>query len=103
MNVVRLRYPPPARLGSAADLPWDQIIQAGTEVTTTAIQESAKTKRRKHRKKKASSEEEAPTPTTAPTPPPAAPIPWGPILLVAGVLGGAIIYASGSGSREKRR
>lgn len=80
--------------GSVADLPWDQLIQAGTVVATTAIEKGGGAWKRK-RKKKAEQEEVA---TPVPSTPSPAPIPWGPILLVGGVLGGAIIL---SGGRKK--
>lgn len=96
MNTHRLRYPLRA-LGSAADVPWDQLIQAGTAVTTAVIERQSAQKKGKRRKKKKPVEEveEAPAPVQIQ----AAGPPWGPIILVAGVVGAALIYASGGKKR----
>ena len=95
MNTHRLRYPP-RTLGSAADVPWDQLIQAGTAVTTAVIEQQSAQKKGKRRKKKPAEEvEEAPAPVQVQ----AAGPPWGPIILVMGVVGAALIYASGGKKR----
>lgn len=93
MNVTRPRYPVHT-FGSAADLPWDQILQAGTQVATTAIQESGKSRHKKHKKKVEEPETET-APQTTTVAATSTPIPWGPILLVVGTLTGALIYSRG--------
>lgn len=78
----------------AVDVPWDQLIEAGTTVATTAITQSGKHGGRK-KPRKAVEQVAAPTVEATSAPAPSVGPPWGPILLVGGAVAAALIYASG--------
>ena len=79
------------RLLGAVEIPWDQLIQAGTTITTTAISKSGShKKKRKKEKEEVKPEVETKNPVVIQQ---STAVPWGPILLVGGVVAAGIIVS----------
>lgn len=109
MNVQRPRYlggflpTRVRRFGDAASVaaavPWDELIQAGTVVATTAIEKGGK---KRKRKKAPAKQPTAPVPVVEPLPTPKPAVPWGPILLVASVVAATVIASGGRNERRQK-